>query len=272
MDARIEVVGDQITYRQNGKVVRSVDLGEFVRLLTERSDRMALPGAIPEGVRFIQQRDDSTALVIEEKPQVRTLKWIDEKSKVPFGPGARYREVRLAFPFVVLIVVLRGGALTGFQQCFYRRSALRQLDDELLFPNLYNVAKAYKQTCWLCLANMRKDLAPLSWENKVREIRSELWAASFNRSSEMHEGMSYWQAKTQVAADPRVASLAAWEEASREEPTFPLSVERRATGQAVGQTMEGMLSMVSPASSPSSVAELVQLLNLSGRQLRMRKL
>ena len=60
--------------------------------------------------------------------------------------------------------------LTGQSQCFYRVSPLAATSDELLLPNLYNVAKAYDQDCWVCLLNMEESLRPLSWSGKVDAI------------------------------------------------------------------------------------------------------
>jgi hypothetical protein len=51
---------------------------------------------------------------------------------------------------------------------------MQRLDDPLYFPNLYNVAAGYGQQCWLCLANLKKNLVPLPWEEKVREVRAHL--------------------------------------------------------------------------------------------------
>ncbi len=177
--------------------------------------------------------------------------------------------MRLAFPFVVLVIAFRGGAITGFQQCFYRCEPLRRLDDELLLPNLYNVAKAYEQLCWLCLANLRKNLAPLDWAEKLRVIWTHTFNAGFNASSERHEGMSYWGAMRKV--DPRVASLAAWEEATRKDPLFPLSVQWRPSGRTVGQVMEEMLNRVAGPAFTGGQSELAALVSPSGKPTAPRR-
>ena len=131
-------------------------------------------------------------LALEEKPTVRTVRWLADDSPEPYGKSARYKTARLAFPFVVLVVAFRGGALTGQSQCFYRVGPLADPSDELLLPNLFNVAKAYNQDCWVCLLNMEESLKALSWSGKVHAIWNHIFGASFNKSSEEHEGMSYW--------------------------------------------------------------------------------
>jgi hypothetical protein len=144
---------------------------------------------------------------------------------------------------VVLIIVLRNGQLTGYQECFYRISALQYLSDPLFFPNLYNVAQLREQPCWLCLANLGP--LPQSWEEKIRIIRNHLWGGGFNKSSEVHEGMSYWHVMRHI--DRRVKSLEAWEAASRIDPLFPLRVKWQPVGLNAGQVMQELLSYVTPA-------------------------
>lgn len=262
MDLRIEIAGDRVLCKQNGRQVLSAPLQDFLRHLAQQSDEPAVPEPIPEGVRYVRRRGAATALVMEEKPQLRVVSWLAEHSPRAYGPKAAYRKARLAFPYVVIIVVLQDGALTGYQQCFYRTAPLSRLTDPLFYPNLPNVAEGYKQDCWLCLANLRQDMSRLSLEAKVQQIRTHFWAASFNRSSEEHEGMSYWQAMRTMNLDPRLQNLIAWEQASKEEPLFPLSVAWKPVGKTVAGVVEEMLSAVAPAPCAPTVQGLVHLLSL----------
>jgi hypothetical protein len=260
MDLRIEVVGDRVICRQDSAIAFSASLKDFLHALAEQADAPTLSEAIPEGVCFIRQRRDAVVLVLEEKPQVRTVQWLKEEGTPPFGYNATYRTVRLAFPFVVLVIVFRGGGLTGYQQCFYRTAPLTSRSDSLLLPNLYNVApNAYGQMCWLCLANLQTDLRPLTLLHKVREIRKHLWGAGFNRSSEIHEGRSYWTSMKGI--DDRVERLDRWEKATREDPFFPLRISWKPAGTTVGQVVDDMLSSVCPP-VPQTVAQLAQLISL----------
>ena len=270
LDLRIEIVGDRVLHRQNGREVMSASLEDFLGRVVEHRERTTLREAIPEGVRFVTHREDSTVLVMEEKPQVRTVRWLADDSPAPFGPKATYRTVRLAFPFIVIIAAFQRGALTGYQQCFYRTSPLQRVADPLFLPNLYNVAEGYGQKCWLCLVNLKKSLAKLSWDEKVREIRNQLWSAGFNQSSEVNEGMSYWQAMRRIDLDPRLRSLDEWEEESGRNPLFPLTVDWKPLGKTVGEVMEETLSAVAPARSLTSAQELVHVFNLC-RKVRSAK-
>ncbi len=267
MDLRIEIAGDRAVCKQDGKEAFSVGLQEFLKAVVEQADYLSLPDAIPEGVCFIRRRRGVVVLVIEEKPLVRTVRWLADDSPAPFGPGAVYRPARLAFPFGIVMVALHHGALTNFQQCFYRTSPLRSLSDPLFLPNLLNVADTPAQKCWLCLVNMHKDLTALTWPQRVAEIRKHFWGAGFNRSSEAHEGNSYWQ---RSAVDPRVATVAAWERESQRDPFFPLHLPWRPAGKTVGQAIEEMMRAVCPNPRPTVAAELVPLLVPAGNPAARR--
>jgi hypothetical protein len=262
MNFRIEIADEQATCYQDGRSAFSAPLKDFVSALVAYGDHRALPEPAPDGVRDVRARGDVKILVMEEKPQVRTVRWLADESPVPFGRGAIYRTARLAFPFIVTVLAFRAGGLTGYQQCFYRTEPLAAWSDPLFFPNLYNVADGYGQQCWLCLVNVRPDLAKLSWNDKVDEIRRHLWGAGFNKSSEMHEGMSYWSAMQTI--DPRFKSLDAWEEASQRDPVFPLEVRWKPCGRTIGDVIDMMLERVAPR-CPQTITDLVQVLSLAAR-------
>jgi hypothetical protein len=92
MELCIEVVGNRVSVKQYGKEMLSAPLSDFLATLVEHRDHCCLPEAIPEGVRFIYRRADTIVLVIEEKPQVRTVRWLSDNSPVPFGPATAQRD------------------------------------------------------------------------------------------------------------------------------------------------------------------------------------
>ena len=265
MDVRIEIEGETATCKQGSISRFSAPVVDFVTALAERHEGAPFLDAIPETARFIRSRDNNIVLALEEKPTVRKVRWLADDSPAPYGPKARYKTARLAFPFVVLVVAFRGGALTGQSQCFYRVAPLQQSSDELALPNLFNVAKAYDQDCWVCLVNMQESLKPLSWNRRVRAIWDHVFCASFNKSSEEHEGMSYWS--TMRSLDPRVASLAAWEEASGHDPYFVLDVPWKPLGKSIETVMEEMLQVRGLRPFRPNAASLAQVLN----RVRKRK-
>ncbi len=240
--------GDRAVCTQDGKEALSIPLPEFLARLADRTDQLALTEPIPEGMRFIQRRGNATVVVLEEKPQVRTVRWLADDSPVPFGKGAVYRTVRLAFPFVVFVIVFNDGRLTGVQQCFYRVEPIGSLDDMLYFPNLYNCARTPPgrgplMESWLCLVNLNADLGRLSWAGRLQQVHQHIWGGGFNRSSEVHEGNSLWQT---MKPDPRLSTVDRWAEESLKDPFFVLSVPWRPAGKTVRQAASEMLSMVAP--------------------------
>jgi hypothetical protein len=264
----IEIAGDQVTSLRDGAPVQSVALGTFLSMLLGRAEYSPLTDAIPNGVRFIRSRGDAVALVIEELPQVRTVQWLTDNSPAPFGEKAVYRTARLAFPFVVIAVVFTQRELSGFHQCFYRTRPLESWADELLLPNLYNVARTDQQPCWLCLVKLRNRLRRLPWQQKVAEIRKHMWGAGFNRSSEVHEGNSYWTAAAKT--DQRVATLDRWETESANDPFFALKVPWHAAGLTIGGVVDGMLTQVQPGRCPATVSELAALVGLASANSSIR--
>jgi hypothetical protein len=82
------------------------------------------------------------------------------------------------------------------------------------------------------------DLSSLPWPEKVRAIVDHVFGAGWNRSSELHEGNSYWGSMAGI--DPRVASVEAWESATREQPMFTCQVAWKAAGTTLEAELERM--------------------------------
>jgi hypothetical protein len=177
-----------------------------------------------------------------------------EKSRNPYGPRAKYQEVFLAFPYIILLLVFRRGALTGLQQLYYRTAPLDE-GEELLFPNLLNVAKGYGQKAWVCLQHVPSDVNTLAWPKKIDLIVDHLFTAAFNRSSEVHEGNSYWGSMKSI--DPRIETIEAWQEASKKNPLFILEMPWKPAGTTVSAELESMLNQVATAPSVENVTKLV---------------
>ena len=256
MDPHLRVEGERVELFQGEDPLGTTSVEEAVLSLAASQDLAPSCGVLPRGVRLLRERGDATALAVEVPPQLRTVRWLADDSPAPYGPKARYRERFLAFPYLVLLVVFRSGELTGAQQLYYRTEPLDR-GEELLLPNLYNVAEGYGLRCWLCLANL-SGLSELAWPAKVDRILEHVFWASFNQSSEVHEGNSYWGSMQGI--DPRLASLDAWEEASRADRRFALSVPWKPAGTTASAELEGMLGAVVQARPLRSAADLAALL------------
>lgn len=255
----IELVDDRAVWRRGGEAFRTL----AVRDLLERAGGTgAAPPAwrlYPQHVRLVVERGGGrvTAVVVEMPPAPRRVRWMTDDSPAPFGPEGRYAVRVLSFPWIVLVVVFAGGELTGVQQAFYRTAPLSTLDDELCFTNLLNVAHGHRQESWVCLVNLAEGLGRLGWEERVQAVTRHFWEAAFTRSSEVHEGNSFWEAG---APDPRLATAAAWEAATHTDPYFTLGVHWRPSPRRLGQTVARMLDLVAPWRPIERVEQLVTLM------------
>ncbi len=257
MTPRIDIKNDTISlHGAAGEQIASVSLAAFVDTLARQVEQRSFPGLLVDGIRLVRQRGQAISVCLELPPQVRTVRWLARLSPAAYGPKARYQQVRLAFPYIVLIVAFWNGTLTGQQQLFYRRTPLTSEDDPLCLPNLYNVAEGYGQQCWLCLQNLG-NLAGVPWSAKLQRIIEHLFTA-FNRSSEVHEGNSYWGKMRHL--DRRIRSVAAWQRHSQKDPLFVLSVPWEPAQVTVRQVMDAQLARITRTRPITTDVDLVTLL------------
>jgi len=260
-DPELRIAGEEVAVKLRRKTLVRAPLADFVKSVARAGT--AWPDVIlPTGVRIYRPRGSCVGIAVEIPPQARTVRWIADDSEADYGAGTRYQERFLAFPYVVLLLVLRGGRPSGWQQLYYRRAPLESHDDqELLLPNMSNVARAYEQRAWLCLQHLartpRSDLA-----TTIRSVVDHVFNAAFNRSADVHEGNSYWGAMRGV--DSRVASLDAWEAATRENRWFPLEVPWESAGVTASEELASMLDRVSnPLSDAPNARQLAGLVNVA---------
>lgn len=240
-ELEIRISGGRARISQRRKLLLDVPIEKLALAIARAADRTPGLGVLPRGARYLLERGDATAVAVEIEPHARTVPWVADDSPVPYGRGARYRSYFLAFPYVVLLLVFHRGVLTPYHQLYYRTRGL-EVDDELLLPNLYNVAQGYGQQCWVCLQNLPPRAGRGSWTEKVDAIIEHVFTAAFNRSSEEHEGNSYWGTMRDV--DPRVRTVEAWQVASHENQLFPLGVAWKPAGTSVARELGSMLDRV----------------------------
>ncbi len=263
-DPEIHIAGDRVVLRQGSQTLITAPLPDVMREIARSTERTPSCGILPKDVRLWLDRGDATAVVIEVPPHARSVRWLVDGSRADYGPHARYAQYFIAFPYVEILLVFRRGVLTGFQQLYYRRAPLGE-DEELLLPNLYNVARGYGQRCWVCLVNLR-DVSRLSWPDKVRAVVDHIFTTGWNRSSEVHEFNSYFSSTCDI--DPRVASLDAWQEATQRNPRFALEVAWKRAGTTVTAEITKMLDQVVPPLAVRSAADLTGVVTRAGASRR----
>src|SRR5437660_9301307 len=98
-------MADQLSI-ENGKVVLITEEGQRVERpeaqLVEMLRREFVPPlnerALPDGVKFCEWRPPLLLLVHQQPPHVRQCRWIADDSPSEYGPGTKYRKVRLSIP------------------------------------------------------------------------------------------------------------------------------------------------------------------------------
>src|SRR4051794_20581100 len=144
-------MADQLTV-QDGKVVLTTDEGRKLERpeaqLVEMLRREVVPplggAALPDGVKFVEWREPFLLVVHQLPPHVRLVHWIADDSPRPYGPGTKYRKVRLSIPYAVTFALYfqSGGGLSlaGANELYFRNKPLRSRDDRLGYPALLNVS------------------------------------------------------------------------------------------------------------------------------------
>ena len=264
----IRAVDEVVRVLQGDEVVLELPVEEFAQALRRTGERGASVDLIPRGVRVWRESGQAIGVVVEVAPHTRTVRWLAESSTSPFGRGARYQSVRLALPFVVLLLVFqRDGTPTHHNQLYYRTAPL-EAGRELYLPNLYNVANGYGHTCWVCLASLPGDVLRLPLPARIDAIVDHVFSAAWNRSAEAHEGNSYWSSHAPV--DARVETVERWAAATRANPLFPLEVEWTPAGTTVDTELERMMSALGPARAVKSATDLAGLVTSASRRRRRR--
>lgn len=232
----VKIMGREvIATTPEGAEAKAPLAGLLDRLAPKRMDTGDL--ILPDGVKSVLSRPPSVILVHQTSPQPVGVKWIAADSAADFGPGTSYRLVRIGVPYVIVLAVFTSEGngdlvLTDRNECFFRAAPLRSLDDVLLYPGLLNCSKFASQDgnplSWICTQHL--DRAALAATGApARRIRTSLhallhclWETGFNRSSERHEGTSWYEVSRGV--DERIATVENWQRATDENELVGLDI------------------------------------------------
>jgi hypothetical protein len=250
----VTLEGDEARAGLPEGVSASMKLAElFARLREDAPDSRG--AVLPDGVKLLAPLPTGFVAVHQTPPRVYAFRWIARDSPREFGSGTTYRSVRLALPYLVVLAVferLRGGVpqLSSRNECFFARAPVdaRGLDTELCFPALLNCSRLpddpTKPLSWICTEHLppieprRRRTLDQSLRSGLQTLLHHLLESGFNRSSEHHEGSSWFTETAAARVDERVASVEAWERASAADPLFALEVAWLPTGRTLGQVLE----------------------------------
>lgn len=242
---------------ENGKAVLKTEEGHAIERpeadlceMFQREIRPPIDGhALPDGVKFYEWRDPFLLVVHQHPPFCRSLRWITADSPADFGPGTKYRKVRLSMPYAITFALYfhRGGKLwlTGYNELYFRNEPLRHKSDILCYPALLNVSaiKMKERTrAWICTQHLRHS-PEMDWTRQLGNLITHTWDGAFNRSSERHEGASFYSES--LSTHPNLHPVERWEEASQADDAFALSVPWTPAPLKVGELMLCLLDEIS---------------------------
>ena len=226
-------------------------LEKFIEILSDFNGRAHTGCVLPDGIKLTVSRGSLTIWVYERAPQVYSFKWIAEDSPKPFGRGTRYRTVKIALPYLVVLAVFEPGIrnriqLSGYNECYFRRRPLKSTADTLCYPALLNCSKFDppdgRPLSWICTAKLDYRRISKEPDNNKRmqtalgALLHTLLETGYNRSSDYHEESSWFAESTGV--DPRISTIENWEKATAEDPLFVLDVPWLSTGLTLEQVIE----------------------------------
>jgi hypothetical protein len=222
----VTIAGREVTARTAEGLEAKAPLSAFLNLLSPKGmDTGDL--ILPDGVKSAISRPPCVILVHQTSPQPVGIKWIAPDSPADYGPQTSYRLVRIGVPYVVVLAVFafEGNGnlvLTDRNECFFRVKPLRSLDDPLMYPGLLNCSKFTPQNgrplSWICTQHLDRSVLA-AMDDPAHRIRKSLhallrclWETGFNRSSERHEGTSWYEVSRKV--DERIATVENWQAAT----------------------------------------------------------
>ncbi len=244
MDDAIQIEGTAVRLYRLGMdgarvLSRETTVKELVRALSQRP----LP-LLPPGSRWARRTGRAFAIAVEHLPQVRAVRWIGET------------HIRhLALPFVVYILVFDQDSLETMH-VFFRPRPLYSEADSLYVPALLNVQASPTPAAY-CRACLR---GHPDWFEQPVGIQAEralefFWSSGFDLDVADNTYARF------AGCDPRLASPATWEAATRENPLFPLDVTWTLAHAHLAAAVDGLLALQGrEAASPEDVSDLADVL------------
>jgi hypothetical protein len=257
-DDMIEIRGQSVSLYRDGpdgpRLDREVHLGDFLQAVASthpgpmKDRNLFLPG----GTRLVQIKGASTILVIEQPPQVRQIRWSNER----MGKGGAYEAYRLAFPYTVYVFTFYRGEFEDLR-LYYRTAPLRAGNEPVYLSNLMNVqADLGLPSCArACLRGRPPGLTDLPLAEQSEGLLNYFWASGFNMDI---EGNCFDKARR---LDARIATIETWQEASEADPLFPLDVRWELAAPNLQAEVERQSALrhnyLRPISNASGVADLL---------------
>lgn len=171
------------------------------------------PFLFPKNSRFCYRRGNTTIVVIEQDPQVRTL-FLEADIIGKWKQDLLGQTVRacLALPYVIFVLRFANNVFVDLL-LGWRTTPLGQLDDMLCAPVLPNMHTNLS----VCMGRTRSKTTGHFSEQTINAI-DYFWNSQFN-----NDLSTFWWEKGSI--DRRLITVQTWEENSQKDPCFILSVK-----------------------------------------------
>lgn len=230
---RVSLEGDKLILQRKGCEPVKATLNEVANILAPRKGGNIL---LPDGVKIVRESPNGMILVHQSPPSVRRVEWMINSPKGPgFSPDKPtvYKSFRISLPYVLLLIPFRyfGRDLIGGVssiECFFRNEPLKSIESKLCYPALLNIARYDKMSAWVCPTGIgdrgkawrkSKDHNAIIREHTT-DVIYHLFCGKFNYDIRGNWFSNYGER----GIDPRISTIEAWEEATKEDPTFSTEV------------------------------------------------
>lgn len=233
----VTLEGDTATAELNVSPARM----KIADLIKRASRVQTSTNVLPQGVRAVLTQGEQTLMFWERPPHIARLSWIAKDSPQPYGPGTKYRWVRISLPYLIIVATFtRDGGdnpelNTLANECFFRNEPMRSMEDELSYPALLNcsvIKGSDSPLSWICTQYLKhKHVQEDKYSNGLESVRYCLLETSFNLSSEHNEGNSWFGASKKKI--PQVETVEKWEAETVKDPLFATTVPWLPTGHTI---------------------------------------
>jgi hypothetical protein len=194
------------------------------------------PYIFPDNVRLAYTKGNRTVMVVEQKPQVRTVSFakslIESKAEVKAAVGSSEGSLRysLSFPYIYFVLVFDGGQYS-YHELYFRNKPLTSVREHVYMapiPNVWNTKKDGHYP--MCMGADFDDGVTGTIARQCEMAVGHFWQARF--SSDLGDG-------DPGKVDKRIKNYATWQKHSAEDPLFILTVNWKK-----GRTIKGVVERI----------------------------
>ncbi len=225
-------------YKKGSKIVRETNKQVKINELFERvvEKVSVITPLLPPGTRFYQRSGNKEIVVVENQPQVRSVRvaYVGD-----VGEGV---SLRLAFPYTIFVIVFSNGSLKSVH-FFYRTVPLTSLDDDIYYSNLPNIDN--EASVCMDVPDFPEGASLAYKVNKVMEV---FWQSEFN--SDLRDGYDWARDR-----DERIAGFYKWQKSSSKDPLFMLEISWK-----IFNRLKDALGNIEVSHLPVSGAEVIDII------------